>query len=217
MQSALNERVEELVECGWYPETTTETAGSLVGEHRRFRVRSGSAAGYGRYGEFPRGPVGGGMVGSLATLSAAGRTLLMLHVLHLLATTTSKDAGQGASAGRSLPWLATAFASVALPWALFLTVAHGSWRDVLAPKELWAALWPIAIGALLAVALRRFGQALPRVPEGDVVVVAERAASAIRGWSEIVERADGRVRRWPVAGVWLLAVAGLLGALAWAR
>jgi len=164
-----------------------------------------------------KAPLGEGMVGSLATLSAAGRTLLMLHVLHLLATTTSKDAGQGASAGRSLPWLATAFASVALPWALFLTVAHGSWRDVLAPKELWAALWPIGIGALLAVALRRFGQALPRVPEGDVVVVAERAASAIRGWSEIVERADGRVRRWPVAGVWLLAVAGLLGALAWAR
>ena len=31
MQSALTKRVEELVECGWYPETTTETTASLVG------------------------------------------------------------------------------------------------------------------------------------------------------------------------------------------
>ena len=31
MQSALTKRVEELVECGWSPETTTETTASLVG------------------------------------------------------------------------------------------------------------------------------------------------------------------------------------------
>jgi len=31
MQVALTKRVEQLVECGWHPETTTETTASLVG------------------------------------------------------------------------------------------------------------------------------------------------------------------------------------------
>ncbi|MDQ1303795.1 MAG: hypothetical protein QG595_1778 [Pseudomonadota bacterium] len=31
MQLALTKRVEQLVECGWHPETTTETTASLVG------------------------------------------------------------------------------------------------------------------------------------------------------------------------------------------
>jgi hypothetical protein len=164
-----------------------------------------------------KAPLGGGAVGLLSALSAAGSTLLMLHFLRVLAKTAANQAGQEAPAGRALPWLATALAAVAMPWALFATVVPDSWREMLSAKELWAALWPMAIGALLAVALRRFEQALPRVPEGDVVVVAESAAGVVRGLGEAMERADGNLRRWPVASACLLAVAALLGALSWAR
>jgi hypothetical protein len=74
----------------------------------------------------------------------------------------------------------------------------------------------MAIGAVLALALGRFAKALPRVPEGDLVAVAERAAGAVQGLGEGMQKIDGRLREWPVAGLWLLAVAALLGALGWA-
>jgi formate hydrogenlyase subunit 3/multisubunit Na+/H+ antiporter MnhD subunit len=161
-----------------------------------------------------KAPLGDGAVGMLATLSAAGSTLLMLHFLHTLVVTSSKDAAQGAPpAGLSAPWLTTAIASVALPWALFLTVASGSFSEVFAPASLWKAFWPVAIGAVLAVALRRFEHRLPRIPEGDWVVAAEPATRVFRRWGEAMERADDLLRRWPVAGVSLLAVALMLAAL----
>jgi formate hydrogenlyase subunit 3/multisubunit Na+/H+ antiporter MnhD subunit len=164
-----------------------------------------------------KAPLGDGAVGLLATLSAAGSTLLMLHFLHTLETTASNDAGHDVPAGLFAPWLATAFAAVAVPWALFLTVAHGNLHDVLAPPALWKALWPVAIGTVLAVALRRFGHDLPRIPEGDVVAAAERAARAVWGWGEALERADALLRQWPAAVVSFLAVAALLGIVMLAR
>jgi formate hydrogenlyase subunit 3/multisubunit Na+/H+ antiporter MnhD subunit len=158
-------------------------------------------------------PLGEGAVGLLANLSAAGSTLLMLHFLNALVKTAAKGEAQPAPAGLCVPWLAMALASVAVPWTLFLTVAHGSPHEVFAPAALGKAFWPVALGAALAVALRRFGHALPSVPEGDLVVVAERATRALGGLGEAVERVDGFLRQWPVAGVSLLALAVFLGAL----
>ena len=118
-----------------------------------------------------------------------------------------------APAGLVLPWLAMAFAAVAVPWTLFFSAGIGSLAEALAPAALWAALWPVLLGAALAVLLRRWGDRLPRVPEGDVVVIALRAARAGPAWGEPLARAETCLQRWPVAGVALLALMVILGAI----
>jgi formate hydrogenlyase subunit 3/multisubunit Na+/H+ antiporter MnhD subunit len=161
---------------------------------------------------------GEGVVGVLATLSAAGSTLLMLHFLRRLVQTVPPDSEAALPpAGYTWPWLIMAFAAVAVPWALYPTAESGSALEALAPGTLWAALWPVLLGGALAVGLWRWGHRLPRVPEGDVVVVGEAALRATVPWGEAIERADAYLRRWQVASLSLLALVIILGAamLAW--
>jgi hypothetical protein len=55
---------------------------------------------------------------------------------------------------------------------------------------------------------------LPEVPEGDVVVlVAEDAKGLASATGSMLERLDGALRQWQVAGISLLAVAVVLAAL----
>ena len=157
-------------------------------------------------------PLGEGVVGLLATLAGAGSTLLMLHFLHRLRLAAAPDPRATASPGLAWPWLAMAFAAVAGPWALFLTAGIGTLADALAPSALWAALWPVLLGGVLAVGLRRFGHHLPRVPEGDIVVLGAPLARAGIALGATLERTEGVLRQWPVAGMSLLALAALLGA-----
>ena len=156
-----------------------------------------------------KAPLGDGIVGVLAALSASGSTLLMLHFLRRLTLRVSHD-GETASAGRTLPWLVVALAAVVLPWALHPVIANTPLHDALAPKELWAALWPVLIGALLSVALWRWGHLLPRIPEGDVLVADKRAALPVRQLGAAMEQIDWYVRQWPAAGVLLLALTIIL-------
>jgi formate hydrogenlyase subunit 3/multisubunit Na+/H+ antiporter MnhD subunit len=158
-------------------------------------------------GALTKAVLGDGPAGVLATLSAIGTTLLMLHFLRCLRAFAAED--PAAIAGRSLrwPWLLMAAASLVVPWVLFLLSPRYSLPDALAPYALWAALWPIAVGALLAYLLAR-RQALPELPEGDVVVALERGALA---WSARIGaagvRLDGALRRWPEASLTLLGLA----------
>ena len=160
---------------------------------------------------------GEGLVGILATLSAAGSTLLMLHFLRRLVQTSPRKAEAAPSAGFIWPWLIMAFAGVLVPWVLYPTEQSGALLGALAPGTLWAALWPVLIGGVLAVGLWRWGDRLPRVPEGDVVVVGETAIRTAITWGEAIERADGWLRQWPVASLSLLTLVIILGAamLAW--
>ena len=90
----------------------------------------------------------------------------------------------------------------------------GTLSDALAPAALWSAVWPVLLGGVMAVGLWRWGGSLPEVPEGDVVVlVAEDAKGLARATGSMLERLDGMLRQWPVAGVSLLAVAVVLAAL----
>ena len=111
------------------------------------------------------------------------------------------------------PWIIVAFAAVAVPWALYPTAESGNLLDALAPGTLWAALWPVLIGGVLAVGLWRWGHRLPRVPEGDVVVVGEAAIRVTAPWGEAIERADGYLRQWPVASMSLVILVIILGAV----
>lgn len=160
--------------------------------------------------------MGDGTAALLATLSAAGSALLMLHFLQLLPRLAKAKAGETPPAGLvlrlTLPWAGIALASLALPWALFAPVTGLSPAVLLGAAALWKATWPLLLGGLLFLALRRWGNRLPILPEGDVVVVLEVARPAIARFGAAVERADGVLRQWPVAVSLLAFIALLLAA-----
>ncbi len=155
--------------------------------------------------------LGGGVVGLLATLAGAGSTLLMLHFVGRLRRLAAPERGATAAAGLVLPWLAVALAAVALPWVLFLTTGMGSLAEAFAPAALWAALWPVLVGAALAAVLHHWAERVPRVPEGDVVMLAAPLGRAGFAVGAAFERAEGVLRQWSVAGISLLALLLVLG------
>ena len=157
--------------------------------------------------------LGDGVAAMLATLSAAGSALLMLHFLHRLRAIEVRDSKPAEPIGLVLPWLTMALAAVVVPWMLYFTDGMGSLSGAVSPKTLWAALWPILIGGLLALGLRRWAKLLPDVPEGDIVVAGEKAARTTVALGAALESADRFLRRWPVACLSLLGVAIILGAL----
>jgi formate hydrogenlyase subunit 3/multisubunit Na+/H+ antiporter MnhD subunit len=157
--------------------------------------------------------LGNGLIGLLATFAAAGGTLLMLHFLRCLRATPVRDASERAPTGLVISWLVMALAAVLVPWVLYFAVAMGNLSGILTPAAFWAALWPILVGGLLWLGLRRWAQFLPDVPEGDIVVVAEAGARASAILGAALERMETFLRRWPVACLSLLIVAIILGAL----
>ena len=60
------------------------------------------------------------------------------------------------------------------------------------------------------MALRRWGQLLPRVPAGDVLVFGRGATDAARDVGVAMERLDRRLSQWPVAGVLFLVLTAVL-------
>lgn len=103
-----------------------------------------------------KAPLGDGVVGLLANVSAVGTTLLMLHFLQRLTQITPQDRQASAPAGLALPWQAMALASIVVPWLLY-PFAGSDVADALTPNVLFDALWPVLVGAALALALRRWG------------------------------------------------------------
>ncbi len=151
-------------------------------------------------------PLGDGMIGALAMLSAATSTLLMLHFLQRMRMRIGSEHGQPApvSARLVLPWLAIALAALVLPWALYPSVADAPWSEALTPKALWESLWPVLVGGLLAAALHRWGRLLPSIPAGDVLAAGGSVAGMGRKLAAGMERIDWHLRQWPVAGMLFL-------------
>ena len=149
--------------------------------------------------------LGDGLVATLASLSGAGTTLLMLHFLGRLVATRT---GQGTvpPAGLVLPWLVTSLAAVAVPWLLYPTA------EALTPTALWDSGWPVLLGAGLAVPLHLWGRHLPGIPEGDLVVLYLAATRRLAACGDLLVRLEAGLRHWPVAGVLLLALTLALGA-----
>lgn len=148
---------------------------------------------------------------ALASLAAAGSTVLMLHFLRLVAAFGKPEATMP-SAGLVLPWAGIAIASLLAPWLLLETVTGYAPATMLGLDALWKSSWPIVLGALLFQLLRRFGNRLPSIPEGDIVVLAEATTPAIARCGTAIERADAVLRQWPVAGAALLVIVLALGA-----
>jgi hypothetical protein len=95
---------------------------------------------------------------------------------------------------------------------LYLREPGYSMPDALAPYALWAALWPIGVGAALAMLLGRYWQRRPRIPEGDVVVLLGPLGRAAQALGRLVEGVDRHLRHWPVSTMVLLVVALCFGA-----
>lgn len=154
---------------------------------------------------------GDGIAVLLATLSATGSTLLMLHFLRRVSTLI-EEGDERAEAGLIWPWAVLTLASLVVVWALFPTATGYPFAAIFEPKALWAASWPILLGAALAFALRGYSDRLPRVPEGDAVVLAEALLPSLRRLMDGMERVDGLLRQWTVAGLLLLIIVVALGA-----
>lgn len=154
-------------------------------------------------------PLGEGLIGVFAVLSAVGSTLLMLHFLRLLWSQT-RTGEEAERAMLVLPWLAVALAAFALPWLLYAAVTDASVSEALAPKSLWDSAWPVVTGGLLALVLRHWERALPVIPAGDVLILGRAAAHSAGKLGAGMERIDGYLRRWPVASVAFLVVAAML-------
>ncbi|MGD9511900.1 MAG: complex I subunit 5 family protein, partial [Geminicoccaceae bacterium] len=145
------------------------------------------------------GTLGDGPVYFLATLAGAGSTLLMLHFCRRLAAAHGSSTA-GAPPGLALPWLLLAGAAIAVPWAVFLLAGMGTLAQMLDPKTLSAGLWPVLLGLVLTGALHRWGDRLPRLPAGDLVVLGEAAGRAAVAGSGSIAGVERMLRAWPVAG-----------------
>ncbi len=155
-------------------------------------------------------------LGLLAALSAAGSTLLMLHFLRRL--WVSGDAAAASSGAvnvhpsglfrRLLPWWLMALAALLLPWLLLPWLGLGDAQTWLAqsliPAAFWKALWPLLLGAVAALALWRWGERLPRVPPGDILIWTAPLTRLMSAIGAGVEALDRGLRQWPVAGLALL-------------
>lgn len=151
--------------------------------------------------------LGYGLLGMLSAISAGGTTLLMLHFARRLAAGMQEE-GSWPGAGLCVPWMGLTLAAMIVPWALFPQV--GDLAEAMSAAALWKAVWPMAVGAALVPLLNR----LPAIPEGDVLIPAERAFRAATG--PLGRAAAGLERAlncWPQAG---LALMLLLLAFGWA-
>ncbi len=158
-----------------------------------------------------KAPLGNGIAGMLAVLSAAGTTLLMLHFLMRLARATSPVDESTAAAGLDRPWLMLALASILVPWLMY-PATGGNVADSLTVAAILEGLWPVLLGAVLASAIWLSGTRLPSIPMGDIIVGQEAAFRASFTLGALFERLDLRLRRWPAAGLSLLVIALVLAA-----
>lgn len=158
-----------------------------------------------------KGPLGDGLVGTLANLSAAGTTLLMVHFLVRLGRSAANEAPPDVALAFLLPWRFVASAAIFVPWLLYLA-GGGSIEGILAADSLWDAAWPVALGAVLGIAWVRWGSDVPRLPPGDVIGAIERAFRSTYAISEASERLDGALRKWSPAALLLVAIAVVLSA-----
>jgi formate hydrogenlyase subunit 3/multisubunit Na+/H+ antiporter MnhD subunit len=126
-------------------------------------------------------------VDTLLSLAAVGTTLLMARYLSLLAITP--DHGSGArrpAAGQLTPWLVLVALSVAAAgWLPMVLAPLGELPLATDPGYIAAALWPLALGALLAGAsvflTRRYpALTVQAVPAGDIIALLERSAARLR-------------------------------------
>ncbi len=153
-----------------------------------------------------KAPLGYGFVGTVATWSAAGTALLMLHFLQRVSAAPAQDPRKAPPATLVVPWLAIAAFCVVVPWAFYPVAGLGSLSQAIAPTTLWKTLWPVLAGVGLFVGMRRLSDRLPRVPSGDIVVLGQGLSRLAAAWGAAATRLDDILRLWTPACLALLAI-----------
>ena len=155
-------------------------------------------------------PFGYGLAGVLATCSAAGTALLMLHFLERVASTANQKAAKEPPTILVIAWLATACLCLGLPWVAYPMAGLGSFSDAFAPTIVWKTLWPVLIGVGLFIGLRRWLPRLPNIPSGDIVALGEVVSRAGPTCGALIAKLDGILRLWTAACLMLLLIVLLL-------
>jgi hypothetical protein len=83
-------------------------------------------------------------------------------------------------------------------------------RSALQPASLWKSAWPVGVGFLLALALRGQRRNLPTIPQGDIIRLIEPLSRVVNRGGTGIERADGMLQLWPIAGTLLAGIMILL-------
>lgn len=156
-----------------------------------------------------KGPLGDGLAATVANVSAAGTTLLMLHFAYCLKPFAAKDAQAQPGKGLLIPWCVLALSSLLIPWLMYMWVATGSVADMLEPASLWLSLRPPLVGIITAIALWYWGVRLQRVPVGDIAVLFGAMMPRNGHVNLVFEQIDAWLRRWACACSALL-ILGLL-------
>lgn len=155
--------------------------------------------------------LGYGWLAGAMTLAAAGSTALMVHFLLIIRRDTLDNPAATPPLGQLVPWLVVLAASLVIPWSLYPAVSGETVASLLKPAALWKVTWPMLLGAAVTLFVHRWPRRLGTIPEGDIVVLAQKGAPVIVGVSNRVGDIDVHLRRWPVAGLGLIALAILLG------
>ncbi|HVZ08598.1 complex I subunit 5 family protein [Rhodopila sp.] len=158
--------------------------------------------------------LGYGLAGVLGVLSSAATALLMTHFLCRVAALPLVAGVPEPPRVLAWPWLATALASVLLPWVLFAAVPGEDVVDALSPLNLIEAALPVAVGVVLGLGWRRWGGFLLR-DQAIVLPVSSTVARSTLSVGAAIERVDAAARLWPVATASLLALVLALAALMW--
>jgi len=145
----------------------------------------------------------GGWAAMLATLSSIGTATLMTHFLIRLAVPVP-DVAQECPDSLIRFWPVFVLGAILLPWTFYPVVDDVS--NALGFSKLIDGLWPVALGAGIALMLRRFGWSLPNAPAGDTIVLEEGAFHRLLKKGPTLELLDARLRQWPAAGMSLLLI-----------
>jgi multicomponent Na+:H+ antiporter subunit A len=155
-------------------------------------------------------PFGYGLAGVIATCSAAGTALLMLHFLQRVASTANQKAAKEPPTIPVIAWLATACLCVGLPWAAYPMAGLGAFSDAFAPAIVWKTLWPVLVGVGLFMGLRHWRPRLPSIPSGDIVALGAGLSRAMPTCGAVIAKLDGILRFWTAACLMLLLIVLLL-------
>lgn len=150
-------------------------------------------------------PLGDGLLGVLSSLSAIASTMLMLHFLARLRYAPPCCEGKSAI-GVTAPWLLVTIASIVIPAAYFVADTPAGIAPLLNFRLVRDFLWPPLAGAVLAAASWRWIDRAPIAPEGDIAVLAQRAAGGFGFAGLFIECAERLLRSWPAAAATILAI-----------
>jgi formate hydrogenlyase subunit 3/multisubunit Na+/H+ antiporter MnhD subunit len=155
--------------------------------------------------------LGYGILSLAMSLAATGSTILMLHFISTIVRQTGENPKSAAPPAEVAPWLAVTVASLVIPWWLYPILSGNEPASAWELSSLWKLAWPMLLGAAIFAAARRFEALAGKVPEGDVLVLAERQLPRLERCLAAIERLDAGLRYWPLAGLTILCLVVLLG------